>query len=128
MASRYSRANHGKGIGEARLVVQASADFGDYGQKIKPLPHTFSDPAQDWQTCSAICSRLREDDDAFQRYSCTISRLPKGMKYACIALLGRDSTWWAGHYGMRFAAPYLTWGCGAFEESVGAASSIHVDI
>ncbi|KAK9836626.1 hypothetical protein WJX74_004745 [Apatococcus lobatus] len=123
----YSRANHGKGIGEARLILQASPDFRPYGQSIKPLSHSFCDPLQDWQSCGAICSRLCEDDDAFQRISCTISRLPRGMKYACVVLLGRDSTWSAGHFGMRFAIPRVTWGCGACEEPVHVTSSIHID-
>ncbi len=42
-------------------------------------------------------------------YACTIKALPAGTRFAGVTLQGKDTQFWAGHFGMKFAKPCLRW-------------------
>lgn len=42
-------------------------------------------------------------------YACSIEAIPTGARYLSVSLQGHDTRGWAGHYGMKFTEPRLTW-------------------
>ena len=52
---------------------------------------------------------FRGEHGKWKKYVCIIAALPAGTRYVSVTVLGRDTQFWHGHYGFKFASPSLTW-------------------
>lgn len=62
------------------------------------------------------------DENAHDAHFCSC-RYPPGARRAMVVLRGKDSQFWAGNYGAKFASPSLAFAC----DSTGAVEGAAVD-
>ena len=63
----------------------------------------------DWAQHHRARVSFRGEHGKWKKYVCIIGALPAGTRYVTVTILGRDTQYWRGHYGFKFANPSLTW-------------------
>ena len=70
---------------------------------------TSSEVEQSWTQDHVARVALQGEHGKWKKYVCIIEALPPGARFVNVTVQGRDTQFWSGHYGMKFAKPCLTW-------------------
>lgn len=64
---------------------------------------------EDWRSQGLAQVTLQGEHGKWKCCALIIEALPVSIRFACVTLEGKDTQFWQGHYGMKFAGPRLTW-------------------
>ncbi|KAK9832784.1 hypothetical protein WJX81_000752 [Elliptochloris bilobata] len=106
------------GVADVSLVV-------DTGEVVLPN-YTGGMASFFWDRNALACWRSGELPSVAGEWRCAVGELsgyPPGARRAMVVVRGKDSQFWAGNYGAKFASPSLTFACAC----TGAAERAAVD-
>lgn len=93
----------GRTADEARVAVSGHQD------NMRLMDASLSEVERSWTQDHVARLGLQGEHGKWKKYVCIVGALPAGTRFVGINVQGKDTQFWSGHFGMKFANPCLTW-------------------